>query len=430
VTWSVATASSVLAPLAAGTLHERLAPAVIGVALALAAAGAWSAGRSDRPGRLLRGVLRVALVAGLSLALADTALRPLRAELLDLRPHERFVVPHPTVPGLERYRPGVSFRGRETGDLAAMSALRGAEEPREMEFATDAFGFRNEAAAADAEVDVLVLGDSYAVGSGTTQGETFSALLAARSGLRVYDLAFVGSPWHQLLNLELEAPRLRFAPGARLVWMLFEGNDLDESYGDSLDANALAEASLVGRARIRWYGFRQRSPARAASIRLWHAALRPEPVVRAAPMPGGRELLFYAPYAARVPRDAAAVRAHANFARLRAIVAELRARAAALGLEVVVAIAPSKERVYGWVLDGLPAPPDAAASGPSGFARAVGELCAGHGMRAIDLGPPLAADAARAWRDRGELLWWYDDTHWNARGHRAVAELLAAALVR
>jgi hypothetical protein len=376
----------------------------------------------------VRGALSVALSAGLSLALADTALRPVRAGLLDLGPHERFLVPHPTVPGLERYEPRVRFRGVETGDLAAMSARRGAVEPREIEFATDAFGFRNEPAAAEAPIDVLVLGDSYAVGNGTTQNETFAALLAARSGLRVYDLAFVGSPWHQLLNLETEAPRLRLAPGARLVWMPFEGNDLDESYGESFQASALAQDSLVGQARIRWHGFRQRSPVRAASIRLWHAALRPRPVVRAAQLPDGRELLFYAPYAERVRRDAGAVRAHANFSRLRAIVGELHARASALGLDVVVAIAPSKERVYGWVLDGRAAPPDAAAPAPSGFARAVGELCTGHGMRVVDLGPPLAAEAARAWRDGGELLWWYDDTHWNARGHRAVAELLAPAL--
>ena len=65
---------------------------------------------------------------------------------------------------------------------------------------------------------------------------------------------------------------------------------------------------------------------------------------------------------------------------------------------------------------------------PQAFAQAVEPVVRKHRADWLDLQPPLRT-AAQQRLAEGELLWWRDDTHWNAHGHALVAEWIAAQLV-
>ena len=88
-------------------------------------------------------------------------------------------------------------------------------------------------------------------------------------------------------------------------------------------------------------------------------------------------------------------------------------------LRVEVALVPSKEEVYAWALDG--APPWTSPEEPSGFSAVLAGLCAGQGLRFLDLKPALVEASRRAYEESGALLWWRDDTHWNPAGQRVAA---------
>jgi hypothetical protein len=92
------------------------------------------------------------------------------------------------------------------------------------------------------------------------------------------------------------------------------------------------------------------------------------------------------------------------------------------GLTVKVVLIPSKVEVYGWVEDG--APPWSTPSTPSGFSVALEKIARQNGLEFLDLKPFLVGEAKEAYASSGELLWWYDDTHWNVRGHDVVASII------
>ena len=62
--------------------------------------------------------------------------------------------------------------------------------------------------------------------------------------------------------------------------------------------------------------------------------------------------------------------------------------------------------------------------GPAAVLRA---FAARRGLPVVDLEPALEAAAAEGLTD-GRLVWWRDDTHWNAAGHAVVARVLADAI--
>ena len=97
-------------------------------------------------------------------------------------------------------------------------------------------------------------------------------------------------------------------------------------------------------------------------------------------------------------------------------------------LRVVVAVVPSKEEVYSWVLNGAPA--WTASKEPSGFAVVAHELCDANGFKFFDLKPTLIEASEKKFKETGELLWWRDDTHWNGVGQRVAADTIYEKLLR
>lgn len=387
-------------------------------ALAIFAAYASGPARPRPVKRAALGLLSICFAVTLS----DLCARPLLFWLFEVRPAERFIHRWPPLPLLQRYDAGVRFDGVTYGDLAAVSGRKSWREERRVKFVTDAHGFRNEppgGGEAARPLDVLVLGDSFGLAAGTSQEDTLSSLLARDHGLSVYNLSVSReNPRQQYANLLIEGRRLSTREGTCVLWLIFTGNDLDEPYHPELVNPRPAPPGLRARLVTGLNDFRARSPVR----RLLSPGATGMIIERA--FGDGRRALFFAPYAERRGRTAEEVVRHPNFESLRATFGAMARLAGERRLTVAVALVPSKEEVYSWALDGTP--PWSSGAGASGFSVVMRELCDEQGFRFLDLKPPLAEASGRVFAETGALLWWRDDTHWNAAGQRAAA----AAIIR
>lgn len=378
-----------------------------------------------------RRLARLALVA-VSLALAilgaDLVLRLFADRWLYYREHERFVERWPELPLVTRYESNVDDSAETFGDLAAMIGRRELRETRRVVFRTDSFGFRNDGEPRDRRpYDLIVLGDSFGVGTGTTQERTWVSLLQGRrqgrQGLEVYNLSMPGSPLHHSVNLATQIERLPVHAGSLVLLVLFSGNDLDDDYPASwVKLSSLPWSGPGERLAVRVSTFLRRSPLRQLVERR-REGRRSAADVLVRDFPNGQKVLFFRPYAERRRRTEAMVRSHPHYGRLLAAIRDIRRVAGEHRLPLGVLLLPSKEEVYEWSLEG--SPPWTTDRRPSGLARAVGDFCRRNGLGFFDLEPALVETAQAEHERSGRLLYWTDDTHWNETGHAVVADLAA-----
>ena len=368
---------------------------------------------------------RIALVVlsiFIAVTVCDLAARPLIPYIIESRPIERQTHAWPPQPHLVRYDPNTSFEGVTYGDLAEMSRQKDLREERRIRFVTDHFGFRNEPSSEGRTFDLILLGDSFGAVGGTTQDETMSARLAKDYGLAIYNLS-VGShsPLQEYATLVLENERLKKREGATVLWLLFAGNDLDESYYDDLKApTTLSWPKQFAAACQRFHD--------GSVVRRLFARDDLREVVINRTFIDGRPMLFVKTYAARANRSADEVRRHPNFDHFKATFTLMRQFAQSKHLRVVVAVVPSKEEVYSWLLNREPE--WTASKEPSGFSIVAHEFCDLDGFKFFDLKPTLIEASEKKFKASGELLWWRDDTHWNPVGQRVAADAIYEKLLR
>lgn len=399
--------------------------------LLVAAASVWLEGLPSpllNPFALGGGLIALGLGAGLTrapeaalawtmLGLAGTAtdgaLRTLAADRLYYRPEERFIQRDPRDPVLSRFPPSVRWEGETFGDLAAMLPDASLRVPRKVVFSTDPAGYRGPVP--DGPPSVVILGDSFGLGSGVSDEDCWSFRLPREHGLEVASISMPGNPWHELLRFRLEKPRLASTPGVTLVWAIFPGNDLEQEWDDPARPRPRPDPLAIA-----WWvltSYRERSPARQLlRRRTVHPQGAPVEVAR---LPDGRPFLLFREYAEAARRDPAAWEAHPNFPKLARVLESMASEA--VGMRVVVAILPTKEATYRGLLGGG-APPEAEASS---LGAALAPQIEALGFELLDLAPAFAAEARAAWERDRSLLWWPDDSHWSPAGHALAARLVA-----
>lgn len=360
---------------------------------------------------------------------ADLGLRVVGKRLLYYRPNEMFLDRWPPLPLVSRYRKNVRFTGQTFGDLAAMQSDARLRQTRQVVFETDAFGFRNRPAFLDDDVcDVIVLGDSFGAGLGTTQNRIWAAQLRRRYGVRAYNLSIPGgSPWQGYVHLASEIDRLRVGPDTLVLVTVFSGNDLDDYYYDrNVDFDALPWNTPLAALGVRAAGFARRSPILGLFSRLRHGNDSGTKVL-IRELPHGGKMLFYQPYLTSINRTTEMVREHDNFPRLLDTIRDIRTVAEDHGCRMAVVLFPGKEEIYRWIVEG--APPWEKESGQGGLGRALKDSCKKDGIRFLDLKQPLVIAAEQEWKSAGDVIYWADDTHWNVKGHGIVADIIHGALL-
>jgi hypothetical protein len=376
----------------------------------------------------MRRAKRIALAVGaglLTLVCADLVLR-----LAVNSPV--YMMALPATPALFRYNPNGRADQTIAGDLGRTTPTAADDQQRRVATRIDGFGFRNEAGARDRVLDVVLLGDSFGFGVGTTQDETVASVLRDRFSLATYNLSMPWTgPWAQYLNLAVEAAGLRLHEDTTVVWLLFAGNDLDDVYGD-LDVTRLRRNGTWGQLAVTARRIRNRSPIYRRLRQVVGGVTSndeaaPPVVVLPATFVDGHTLLFLKPYADARQRDRQAILAHPHFESLRQTLAAARTLTARLDVRLAIALAPSKSEVYGWALDAAEpwsTPPESTA-----FAQALSDLCAESGVPFLDLKPSFVRESKPLFERTGDLLWWRDDSHWNARGHELAARLIHQELL-
>ncbi len=328
---------------------------------------------------------------------------------------------------LRRYRPpGAAFEpnrryynARSYGDLAAVGNLRELRQYRTEVFTTDALGFRNAAHVLDAEVGAILVGDSFAVGSGVRDEETLSSSLSRLWGCVVYN---VGSEIPGVGPDQIPAIARRLSMRSRLVIRLHAEDAQEPTISTSwqvtvrkLVAWAPGEVRTVV-ARLR--GMLAVSPLQILSERavktLADGTILPnnyaDNVVRAT-LTNGESMLFLA---SRVNDFYSRREAAAGYWRW------LQAELQKARFDLLVILVPGKYRVYRPLL----VDSRSVGEGAGDYLDRLEHELRASGIPVLNLTPLLTAEAARA-LERGEYLYWLDDIHWNAR---AIA--LAAAAVR
>jgi lysophospholipase L1-like esterase len=331
----------------------------------------------------------------------------------------------PTLPTANVHYANVDFFGWHFGDLASMTGERRHREIRRIRYQTDAAGFRNSPPPDDAPFDLVVLGDSFSVGTGTSQAEIFANQLARQANLKVLNLSISASgPWAQFMYLRDQIPKRNIRQGAPLIWVLYTGNDLIDPYGP-LEDPEIPWADAVTAQQIEAANFRRLSPLGQALHQLRSPGTNQHLVTEVSLPSDPQPLLFYklnVPVADWSPDD---VRNRAEFPFLERTVAAVKAFANERSFPVRMFILPCKEEIYGWLLEGKE--PWSVRRQKSSFAVAVERLAAANHIECVDLKPGLFAAAEREFQ-QGQLLWWHDDTHINPAGHAAVANLLREAI--
>ncbi|HZS12497.1 MAG TPA: GDSL-type esterase/lipase family protein [Nitrospirales bacterium] len=300
------------------------------------------------------------------------------------------------------------------GNLAEWACLPGhADTPYELRY--DRNGFRNDPELSSARV--AVVGDSYVEAPYAPVSDIFTTRLAERLAAPVANLGMSGyGPQQELATLRRFALALN---PQTIVWVFFEGNDLQ----DTLRYNKLHDNwALHSGARFSDRSFTYNALKVTAGM-LHSCTPAPEYIKRYAIVPdgrGGQVRMYFGEEPARLDaRDLEALRQTGN--ALQAAHELTRQH----GARLIVAFAPIAYRVYrdvgsfeesssklrSWTLNNL----------PERLERVVHDIS--PDIAYLDLTPALT-DAARA----GALVYLPDDTHWSSEGHDVVAATLSRVL--
>lgn len=351
-----------------------------------------------------------------SLGICDTALRLWAPGRLYYRPEEQFIRVGPDWEDSIRFDRKQLIAQDTYGDLAHFSCDESLREYRQITFATDELGFRNFKHKKDRPVEIILLGDSFAMGSGTTQDKTLGSLLADQTKTNVYNLSIPSTPREQAINLLAESLKLNLGRGATLVWVLFEGNDLNDFVPIIEPLRAKPRSSLE-KLTVMIGTLRGRSPIHKLLIGSWQGCVTSHLVLSRDIAPVG-PVLFYKPYEESLARPESSVQSSIGWANIVQVFKTVADTARALDLKVLVAVAPTKEQVY-----------VQKSEGPSLFSNLLREQASALDFDFLDLKPNLVKEGADLLNER-TLLYWRDDTHWNEFGHQVVAQAIAAHLER
>jgi hypothetical protein len=313
---------------------------------------------------------------------------------------------------LHVHLPGQQIKGETVGDLVHWLKIS-TERRYPVNIKYDSLGFRN-----DHEIErasVVVLGDSFAEAGLVGMADLASTRLARRLDLEVANLGQSGyGPQQELIVLQRYGLKLR----PRIVlWLFFEGNDL-------LDIRRYDRMKTGWDAQLRGlHGVRQRTLSR--SVLQLIVALT-EPAALEDDMEARRRSCMV-----RDPRTDESVRLYFAFGgqplseedrmslqKATEVLLEADRLCHDTGARLVLIYVPTKFRVYDELCE-YPEESDMRAWRVSDLPQQMASWAAEHGIPYVDLTKSLKESAAL-----GEMVFFQDDGHWNAKGNEIAADVI------
>ncbi|MDY7001187.1 MAG: hypothetical protein SVS15_05320 [Thermodesulfobacteriota bacterium] len=289
------------------------------------------------------------------------------------------------------------------GDLKSLSLLDMDVEPREVTFKTDSLGYRN---IHDYTGEpYLLVGDSFIVSGGTDQKDMLGSKLEEDYGIHSYNLAAVGGDlvdytrWIEHFYKNVNNP-------AKVLLFFFEGNDFEKVR--DREQNMPAWRLFLKRYR-NLFRFTGLGKFTHTQFHRFKSRSKEEPVL--VEHIKGHKVGFLKKYVDITLRPS-----YPNPGQFKERLKNIKNH-----VERIYFI-PTKYRVYAGLLD----------SGknenlPDAQWEYLESAAQDMGIPRTDLTKPLS-EAARALLDRGRLIWWKDDTHWNKYGIAVAAKAVAESL--
>ena len=362
--------------------------------------------------RLLLGRIGPAVV--LLCLVLDISLRLLPPGFITFRAWEAVTL---FATGTGPFVPNVAYRStRSSGDLANLANLPHSRQYREEVFSTDAAGYRNRGETAKPFTGILLLGDSFAAGSGVSDSLTLGEQLNAISGRRVYNGALTPNFWELLQNLQMTR--------GLVVWQQSEREGLPSSIVPEQDWKRQLARKAFGDKRAETVreiykyaaALESYSPLEilcSRAVKLWqNDRIFPNPYrdwVVAAKLRNGQEILFLSSEVQKYETDR---RTDPEF------FVQLKAQLQQEGIGLLVALVPDKYVVYHDLI--LPPPPQ---TERPRYLDVVEQRLAAANVPVLNL-TPLFREQAASLLARDEYLYWLDDTHWNGEGIREAAQAI------
>jgi hypothetical protein len=346
---------------------------------------------------------------------------------------------YPTDRNFQLYKPNVRVTAPVFGERYISSMLRSPTlmksvlQQRTVTYVIGPEGLREVEPLSESRI--FALGDSFVFGFATDEGRCWPDLLGKSLGEPIYNLGVSATgPRPQLELLKYLLERYRGSMRVRqLLWMIFEGNDLENSYDElrpfapanraSALEGTVADSLLAIPGRIRDTSVLRKllrgqltlstGPMRYGLYEVDGVTL-PDPLFRSRQF-GDHIFVLDDVEAATRPRDY--VMNHPNRRLLDRTFSEMRALSQREAFDVTVVIAPSDARQYGRFFEGFPE-----LSLEPYFVTYVADLSRQMGFGVVNLLEQMRPFAER------EMLFYSDDHHWNERGNEVVAQLLQKAM--
>jgi hypothetical protein len=352
----------------------------------------------------------------------------------ELHPHDYL----PTESNWHIFKPGVTVTGTHFGDvyspemLQSPTLVQSVLQHHQVSFVIDNHGFRE--LTAWNESRIFTLGDSFTFGWGLDQKKSWTELLELTLKEPVYNLGVHdASPKQEVMLLQHLLQRQEDRPKIQdLLWMIYEGNDLEAGYEDGpplrytvrdLFRNTIVEPLLSfpelikhqsiiqsirdGRVRLRGSlrGDTASDPYNIDGVRLvnplYHSSRH-----------GNRVFSKRCIELAQAP--ASYVRNHPNRSKLDRAFQDMALLSKEHHFRVTVVIMPTSERLYASQFEQFPA-----ISEEPHFIQYVENLSSQTGFDVVNLYHDLRPYA------EDDLLYFRDDDHLNERGSEIVAGILA-----